>query len=79
MADLGSNARDFFTRLFKDPVEDRVIEYVVREVDLGRRLFEILDDPFVRNRITSERRTELLENTEIIEAFQRELAELRNK
>lgn len=79
MADLSSNAREFFERLFKDPVEDRVIEYVVREVDLGRQLFEILEDPFVRNRITNERRSELLENSEIIEAFQRELAELRNK
>lgn len=79
MADFSSGARDFFTRLFKDPVEDRIIEYVVREVDLGRQLFEILEDPFVRNRITDERRTELLENSEVIEAFQRELAELRKK
>lgn len=72
-------ANDFFERLFDNPTEERVNEYILREVDLGRPLTEILNDPFVRNRIPEARRTELLQNPEIIEAFTKELNELRDK
>ncbi|MBK5212000.1 MAG: hypothetical protein JJE36_06835 [Coriobacteriia bacterium] len=78
MSDFSRATNEFFERLLANPTEDRVSEYIIREVDLGRSLFDILEDPFVRNRIPEGRRTELLENPEIIDAFAAELATLRD-
>ena len=78
MSDFSQATNEFFERLFANPTEERVTEYIIREVDLGRSLFDILDDPFVRNRIPEERRTELLQNPEIIDAFAAELDTLRD-
>lgn len=68
---------DFFERFFENTTETRVNEFIIRELDAGRNLFDILNDPFVKNRVPEERRTQLLENPEIIDAFMKELNELR--
>lgn len=73
MGTFGDNAKKLFAGMFGDIVEERVIEFIVREIGTGRPLFEILDDPYVRNRLTDSRRTELLENPEILEAFEAEI------
>lgn len=78
MAKFSGDFDDFFERLFENPTEARVNEYIIRELDKGRGLFEILDDPYIKNRIPEERRTQLLENPEIIDAFMEELDEIRN-
>jgi hypothetical protein len=49
--------------------EERIAAYVIREHDLGRRLDEILDDPYVRNRVTPAELARLLERPEVIEAL----------
>ena len=48
--------------------EDRVAAYVVREHERGRTLAEILDDPYVRNRLTPRQTERLLDRPEIIRA-----------
>jgi hypothetical protein len=48
--------------------EDRVAAYVVREHERGRTLAEILDDPYVRNRLTPHQTERLLDRPEIIRA-----------
>jgi hypothetical protein len=48
--------------------EDRVASYVVREHERGRTLAEILDDPYVRNRLTPQQAERLLDRPEIIRA-----------
>lgn len=72
-----ADEKNFFADFFKNPVYERVVEYIVRELGLDRELFEILEDTFVRNRIPKEQVSELLESPEVLEAFEAEIAKLR--
>lgn len=56
-----------------DVSEERVINYIVREVRLGRKLSEVIRDPYVENRVDKEQLGRLLENKEVIEAVEEEL------
>ena len=59
-----------FSFLFARPTkEERIAAYVVREHDRGRRLDEIIEDPYVRNRVTSRELARVLERPEVIEAL----------
>ncbi len=46
----------------------RLVEYVVRQVSSGRSLSDVLEDPYVTNRINDVERRALLEEPEIVEA-----------
>ncbi len=58
--------RKFLEELSKDPLEEIVLEYVIRELRNGRKLTEILKDPYVRNRLDQDRIDRMLENPELI-------------
>ncbi len=58
-----------------DISEERVIDYIVRELHLGRKLSEVIQDAYVSNRVDEVQLGHLLENKEIIEAVEEELAE----
>lgn len=75
MSTPNSRIMKFFEDMSTDAIEERVVEYVVREVHKGRRLAEVTDDPYVRNRLNEARRDEILENTEIVEAIEKEIRE----
>ena len=65
--------RDFlrnpFSFLFtRSSGEDRVAAYVIREHERGRNLQEIVEDPYVRNRLTEHQRARLLDRPDIIRA-----------
>jgi hypothetical protein len=47
-------------------------QYVLREHGRGRRLEEIMDDPFIRNRTTEAERARLLDRPEIVAAVGRQ-------
>jgi len=49
--------------------EERIAAYVIREHDGGRRLDDIVEDPYVRNRVTPAELARLLERPEVIEAI----------
>ena len=49
--------------------EERIAAYVIREHDRGRRLSEVLDDPYVRNRASDAEIARLLERPEVVEAL----------
>jgi hypothetical protein len=65
--------------LFLSLMEVRAIEYIVRELAKKRELFEVMDDPYVRNRITPTRRHALQEDEELLEAFKAEIAKVRKR
>lgn len=73
MSTVNDRIKRFFDDMAIDAVEERVIEYVVREVHKGRRLMEVIEDPFVRNRLNDARRAEVLENPEIVDALEAEI------
>jgi hypothetical protein len=70
---INERMKQFFADLANDPVEERVVEYVIREVHNGRRLMEVMEDPFVRNRLNEAKRAEVLENSEVIDALEQEI------
>lgn len=73
-----SNVEKIITQFFEefnlDLMEERIVDYIVRELRLGRRLSAIMQDPYIKNRLTDERLTHLLENTDILDAVENELA-----
>lgn len=73
MASINDRIKEFFEDITTDAEQERVIEYVIREVHKGRRLMEIIEDPYVRNRLNDDRRAQVLENPEIIDALDKEI------
>ena len=67
---VDTKLRKFLEELAEDPVEEMVVEYVVREVRNGRKLREVLNDPYVRNRLDADRITKVLENPAVIDAVE---------
>jgi nucleotide-binding universal stress UspA family protein len=62
------------------PREQLVVQHVLREVDRGRDLDDIFDDPYVRNRTSPEDRMALLDHAEITAAVGEETcAEIRRR
>ncbi len=69
MLKLFSQIRSPFSFLFaRSGAEDRVAAYVIREHGRGRSVDEILDDPYVRNRLSEQQRQRLLDRPDIIRA-----------
>lgn len=73
MASINDRLKRFIDEMAVDVVEERVIEYVVREVHNGRRLMEVINDPYVRNRLNDEKRSEIFESPEVVEALEQEI------
>ena len=64
--------RNPFSFLFAGSSKDeRLAAYVIREHDRGRRLNEILEDPYLRNRATDHELARLLERPEVIQGLGR--------
>jgi hypothetical protein len=70
---INDRIKQFFQDLAADPVEERVIEYVIREVRNGRRLMEVIEDPYVKNRLSEEKTQAIFENPEVVDALEDEI------
>jgi hypothetical protein len=70
VADIVASIRAFLEELSTDELEERVVEYVVREVGNGRKLEEALNDPYVRNRLSEEKLRRVLQTPEVIAAVE---------
>jgi hypothetical protein len=70
VARFSSFLRNPFSFLFAgSSKEQRIAAYVIREHDRGRRLDEIVEDPYVRNRVTPAELARLLERPEVIQSL----------
>jgi hypothetical protein len=64
--------RNPFSFLFaRSSGEDRIAAYVIREHERGRKLDEILQDPYVRNRLSASEQGRLLERPDVVHALGR--------
>lgn len=62
--------KNLFSFLFqRSAAEERVAAYVVREHDRGRALSEILEDRYVKNRLSDAQQARLLDRPEVIRAI----------
>jgi hypothetical protein len=76
VAKLASLLRSPFAFLFaRSSNEDRVASYVIREHERGRPLLEVLEDPYVRNRLTPEQTKRLLDRPEVVHALGQDTVE----
>lgn len=76
MAKLSGLLRSPFAFLFaRSSNEERVASYVIREHERGRTLAEILEDPYVKNRLTPEQTKRLLDRPEVVQAIGNETIE----
>lgn len=75
MASIQEKLQGFLNDMATDAVEERVVEYVIREVHNGRKLSEALNDPYVRNRLSADRLQHVLEDPEVITALESQIAE----
>jgi hypothetical protein len=80
MGKLADLFRNPFSFLFaRSTQEERVAAYVIREHERGRSLEEILDDPYVRNRLTPQQRSRLLDRPDVIRAIGDDIFEAARK
>ena len=75
MTTIAERIKALLDDLATDEAEERVVEYVIREVNNGRRLSEVLADPFVRNRLSQERIDHVLENPEVVGALEQQISD----
>lgn len=72
-----SRLKEIITKIFEemavDVLEERVVQYIIRELKNGRRLKSILKDPYVTNRIPEDRIADVLANKELIETLENEI------
>ena len=70
MARIGDIIRSPFSFLFaRSQTEALIAEYIVREHHRGRSLNEILEDPYVTNRMTPDKIRRVLERPEVIHSI----------
>jgi len=70
MARLSSFFRGLFSFVgTRSAAEDRVATYLIREHRRGRHLAEILDDAYVKNRLTPQQCERLLDREDVIHAL----------
>ena len=70
MVRLTSFLRNPFSFLFaKSRMEEAVVAYLLREHGAGRRVDEILQDPYVRNRMSEEQQRRMLARPDVIRAL----------
>lgn len=74
MPSVSDRIQEFLNELAIDAVEERVVEYVIREVHNGRRLTDALADPYVKNRLSEERLAKVMETPEVIAALEEQIA-----
>ena len=74
MSSVADKIHEFLNEMAIDVVEERVVEYVIREVHNGRRLTDALNDPYVKNRLSDERLAGVLETPEVVAALEEEIA-----
>ncbi len=64
----------FMDELALDVVEERIVEYVIREVRNGRKLKDVLADPYVKNRLNEQKLAHVIENPEIASAIEEQIS-----
>ena len=75
MPTIAERVKALLDELATDEAEQRVVEYVIREVNNGRRLRDVLLDPYVRNRLSEERVQHVMEAPEVVTALEEQIQE----
>ena len=66
--------RSLIEDMSTDIVEERAVNYIIREVHLGRSLASVLQDPYIKNRLDEDKLAHVLENEEVVHAIEEEIS-----
>jgi len=58
-------------------LERRAITYIIDELDSGRQLFDIVSDPYIKNRIDQVKLQQMLGDQRLLDAFREEIEKAR--
>lgn len=72
---LVEKVQQFMDDLALDVVEERIVDYVIREVRNGRKLADVLADPYVKNRLNEDKLAKVIENPEIASAIEEQISQ----
>ena len=76
LSSLLKNMLSPFGFLFaKSSSEDRVAAYIIREHDRGKAIDDILDDPYVRNRMSVQDVARVVERPDVLRAIGDDMVE----
>ena len=75
MTTLAEKIQSFLNDMAVDVIEERVVEYVIREVQNDRKLTQVLNDPYVKNRLSEEKLAHVLGSPEIASALEVQIAQ----
>lgn len=65
-----------FSFLFaKSSSEERVAAYIIREHDRGKAIDDILDDPYIRNRMSAQEVARVIERPDVLRAIGDDMVE----
>lgn len=71
---LAAKIREILNDMANNAVEERVVDYVVRELENGRSLSDALNDPYVKNRLNEERLSRVFSDPEVVTALEEQVA-----
>jgi len=74
MAGLVDKIQSILDDMSNDAVEERVVDYVVRELQNGRSLSEVVRDPYVKNRLNEERISRVFSDAEVVDALEEQVS-----
>lgn len=61
---------ELFKEFGENVVEERVADYIIKELREGRQLSDILNDTYVKNHVSGDHLTHVLENKKLLKAFE---------
>ena len=73
MTGLAARIQEILDDLSNDAVEERVVDYVVREIQNGRSLSDAIADPYVKNRLSEERVAKVFADPEVMNALEKQI------
>lgn len=76
MSDSGVHKaiRKLIEDMGSDIIEERAVNYIVRELHNGRSLSAVLNDSYIKNRLDEEKMGHVLENEEVVKAVEDEIS-----
>lgn len=72
---IRSAIQKLFNEAGENVVEDRVAEYIIRELRSGRQLSNILTDHYVKNRLDEGHIQHVLQNEKLLKEFEQSIKE----
>jgi len=64
---------EFFKECCNNILEERITDYIVKELRTGRELSEVLTDPYVKDRIGEGHLVHVIGNKELLETYEQRI------